>query len=166
MRLLISTILLILLSPLLLLSCRSQLVTQEDTSYTSNIDSTSQLSTLSMDRILSLFSSVTDLNLSGVTVDFYPPDSAHPDARASPKSISIDKADINNTSQSTQISSSETARDETVNLHHISSGESHQDTHKSNSTGVPTSFKILLPLFLVISCFVGYWFRHAPRPPG
>jgi len=51
---------------------------------------------VSVDDVLSVISASTDIDLSGVTVEFFPPDTAHPCIRAAPKSLKIESARAGN----------------------------------------------------------------------
>lgn len=160
----------ILLSFLLLYSsCNIQKETQVESSYTSNLDSSSQASTLSLSQIVSLLNTTTDIDITGITLEFFPPDSLHPDGRASPKKLSIDKADIKNTSESTEVATVETISAETENLHHDSSGDTKQDTHQHGTIGIPLSekiiFGVLLLIIIIFSVRKAYSMWYA-RPPS
>lgn len=70
----------------------------------------------STDEILSLLNSSTEFNISGITIDFFPPDSAHPDARAAPKSLKIDNAKAKNETNASKHEVSTSAEKDTVNV--------------------------------------------------
>lgn len=47
---------------------------------------------ISAEDALTLVSSSIDIDLAGITVEFFPPDTAHPEVRASPRLLTIDTA--------------------------------------------------------------------------
>ena len=70
-----------------LFSCRSSRQSVTDYADTTAVIIDEAVVTYSTDEILSLISSSCELDLSGITIEFFPPDSVHPDSRAAPKSI-------------------------------------------------------------------------------
>lgn len=69
------------------------------------------------------------LDISGLTIEFFPPDSAHPDARAAPKSITIKSAAANtNMADTTDISADIDLAEDCKSSRHEdnASSESHQ----------------------------------------
>lgn len=130
---------------------------------TSHIEGQIQASRASAATVLDILRSASDINLSGITVNFFPPDSLHPDIRAVPKSIHIDKANVKETSDAATLKSAEVNDDETVNLRADASTESKQestsDVNALSPPGYVLVFSILISIVLV-STFVYFKFFH------
>lgn len=73
-------------------SCRSQKQSTVEYADTTSVAAVSSVVKVSQDDILSIISATRELDLSGIRIDFFAPDSAHPDARAAPKSLTIESA--------------------------------------------------------------------------
>lgn len=73
-------------------SCRSHKQSTVEYADTVSVTATSDNNTTTTDNILSIFTQSGDLELSDVTLEFFPPDSLHPYQSTSPKSIVIGKA--------------------------------------------------------------------------
>lgn len=82
----------ILLSSAICSSCRTQNQSTVEYADTVSVTATSDNTTTTTDNILSIFTQSGELELSDVTLEFFPPDSLHPYPRPSPKSIAIGKA--------------------------------------------------------------------------
>lgn len=130
---------------------------------TSHIEGQIQASRDSAATVLDILRSASDINLSGITVNFFPPDSLHPDIRAVPKSIHIDKANVKETSDAATLKSAEVNDDENVNLRVDASTESKQestsDVNALSPPGYVLVFSILISIVLV-STFVYFKFFH------
>ena len=70
---------------LLFASCRSHKEVQREVLDTSRVEGQVQASSDSAATVLDLLRSASDIDLSGITVNFFPPDSLHPYIRAVPK---------------------------------------------------------------------------------
>lgn len=118
------------------------------------------------DDILSLLSASRELDLSGIKVEFFPPDSVHPDARAAPKSITIENAKAKETTEQTSHEQVTVDEQKTVNLSAQSSTDIAQDSQESCSTGprVPNLI-IILTVVMILAILLGYYFRHRRPPP-
>lgn len=90
MRLLIISFIVLLASAIC--SCRSERHVVTRTGELTTVETNQVKTAVCSDEILTLINSSTEIDLSGITVEFYPPDSAHPDARAAPRSIKIESA--------------------------------------------------------------------------
>lgn len=82
----------ILLSSAICSSCRTQKQSTVEYADTVSVTATSDNTATTTDNILSIFTQSGELELSDVTLEFFPPDSLHPYPRPSPKSIVIGKA--------------------------------------------------------------------------
>lgn len=148
---------------LLLASCRSHKEVQREVVEISRIEGQILASRDSAASVLDLLRSAADIDLSGITVDFFPPDTLHPDARAAPRSIHIDKAHVKEASDAVTLKSTEVVADETVNLHSDTSTElkqeSKSDVNALSPPGYVLVFSILIAILLV-STFVYFKFFH------
>lgn len=77
-------------------SCRSTRQTVTQTADSTAVAVSEVKASISAEDVLSSLTSSTDIDLAGITVEFYPPDTAHPDVRASPKSLKIESAKAKN----------------------------------------------------------------------
>lgn len=77
-------------------SCRSAKQTVKQTADSTSVAVSEVKASISTEGVLSSLASSTDIDLAGITVEFYPPDTAHPDVRASPKSLKIESAKARN----------------------------------------------------------------------
>ena len=101
---------------------------------------------LTNDDIISLITNTRELDLSGIRIEFYPPDSAKPDARASPRSVAIARARKKNSSlQAEEIHSSSCGK-KTVNQTAHSSADSTQRSRSEGSLAAPSGSLILLSI--------------------
>lgn len=148
---------------LLFASCRSHKEVQREVVDISHIEGQVHASRDSAATVLDLLRSASDINLSGITVNFFPPDSLLPDIRAVPKSIHIDKANVKETSDAATLKSTEVNDDESVNLRVDTSTESKQestsDVNALSPPGYVLVFSILISIVLV-STFVYFKFFH------
>lgn len=143
-----------------LCSCRSS--RQSVTEYA---DSTSVVAdevkdSVAMNDILSLISASRELDLSGIKVEFYPPDSVHPDSRAAPKTLTIENAKAKESSEQATHETAAVSEQKTVNLSAHTSSALQQDSRSNNDLLLPADWVIffsilgvilLLTIFLIIS---------------
>lgn len=94
-------ILLIILLISTICSCRTSKHSAVGYSDTTSVSAAETVSALSTDEILSLVDASRELELSGVKVEFFPPDSARPDSRPAPKSLTIEAAKAKETTEQT-----------------------------------------------------------------
>lgn len=142
-------------------SCRSSKQSTVQYSDTSSVSATETVSTLSKDEIISLISASRELELSGIKVEFFPPDSAHPDSRAAPKSLSITAAKAK---ESTQQTSNETAtvdEQKTVNLSARSAASLQRDTQNDTDILRPPDWMLLCSIIsAIIILFLIFLIKH------
>lgn len=143
-----------------LCSCRSS--RQSVTEYA---DSTSVVAdevkgSVAMIDILSLISASRELDLSGIKVEFYPPDSVHPDSRAAPRSLTIENAKAKESSEQATHETAAVSEQKTVNLSAHTSSALQQDSRSDNDLLRPADWVIffsilgvilLMTIFLIIS---------------
>lgn len=113
-----------------------------------------------MNDILSLISASRELDLSGIKVEFYPPDSVHPDSRAAPKTLTIENAKAKESSEQATHETAAVSEQKTVNLSAHTSSALQQDSRRDNDLLRPADWVIffsilcvilLLTIFLIIS---------------
>ncbi len=120
---------------------------------------------MSSEEILSLLNSSTDIELSGITVEFFPPDTAHPDARAAPKSLKIDNAKARNETNASNHEVSSAAEQDTVNVSISKSSASAQTTKSDTKILSPLDWVVLstIPIafiLLIIAIFITFKKTH------
>lgn len=132
-------------------SCRSA-----KQSFSQSADSTAVVASevkasMSAEEILSLVKSSADIHLSGITVEFFPPDTAHPDARAAPKSLKIDNAKANRKSDASTHKVAASVEKDTVNVNLSESSASAQSTRSDTKILSPTEwvFLSILPIAVI-----------------
>lgn len=131
-------------------SCRSSKQSAIKSSDTTSVFVAESVSTLSTDEILSIFTGSRELDLSGIKVEFFPPDSTHPDSRASPKSFTIETISAKeSTEQATQ---EKAAVDEkkSENLSAQNSSSLQQDTQCDNDFMQRPNWVIFISIFAAI----------------
>lgn len=143
-----------------LCSCRSsrQSVTEYADSTSVVVDEVKD--SVAMNDILSLISASRELDLSGIKVEFYPPDSVHPDSRAAPKTLTIENAKAKESSEQATHETAAVSEQKTVNLSAHTSSALQQDSRRDNDLLRPADWVIffsilgvilLLTIFLIIS---------------
>lgn len=135
-------------------SCRSS--RQSATEYVDTSDVVVDIAgeTLTNDEILSLITASRELDLSGIKVEFFPPDSAHPSSRAAPKSIEIESAKAKESSEQSTHEQMSVDEQKTVNLSAQSSKALQQDTHSDNDLLRPADWVVffsILGAILILS---------------
>lgn len=133
-----------------LCSCRSSRQSVTDYADTSSTVVDEVIESHTTDEILSLLSASRELDLSGIKVEFFPPDSVHPDSRAAPKSLTIETAKAK---ESTEKSSHEQAtvdKQKTVNLSAQSSAEISKDTRTDNDILRPADWVVFFSILSAI----------------
>lgn len=150
-------ILLTILLTLAICSCRTS--RQSATEYVDNSDVVvdSSSATLTNDDILSLIIASRELDLSGIKVEFFPPDSVHPASRAAPKSLEIESAKAKESTEQATHEKSSVDEQKTVNLQAQSSKALQQDTHSDNDFLRPADWMVffsilgaIIILFLIL----------------
>lgn len=153
---------LILLSVLLtsaIYSCRSAKQTATEYSDTTSVSVLKYHGKLTNNDVLSLFSSTHELDLSGVRLEFFPPDSAHPDARAAPKALTIESAKAKDTSEQATQESTNVDEQKTVNLSAQSSASMQQKTRGETDIFRPPKGLCLMLALLAIG-FIFFFIKR------
>lgn len=127
-------------------SCRSS--RQSATEYVGASDVVVDFAgeTLTNDEILSLITSSREFDLSGIKVEFFPPDSAHPSSRAAPKSIEIESAKAKESSEQSTHEQMLVDEQKTVNLSAQSSKALQQNTRSNNDLLRPADWVVLFSI--------------------
>lgn len=163
MKRFLPVIFLIILLTSAICSCRSSKQSTVEYSDTTSVSAAGSVYTLSKDEILSLISASRELNLSGIKVEFFPPDSVHPNSRAAPKSLTIENAKAK---ESTEQATHETAavdEQKTVNLSAQSAASLQQDTQSDNDFLRPADWVIfvsVLAAILIVVFSVIFTIKH------
>lgn len=144
MRPLILSLLLLLLSAIC--SCRTTRQSVSESADSTMVEISETRTSLSTDEILSLINSSRELDLSGITVEFFPPDSAHPAARAAPKSLTIENAKAKEQSNAATHQVATIEENDTVNVNLAQSSAQAESTR--------SDAKILSPLDWVVTAAV------------
>lgn len=145
---------LILLSVLLtsaIYSCRSAKQTATVYSDTTSVSVLKYHGKLTNNDVLSLFSSTHELDLSGIRLEFFPPDSAHPDARAAPKALTIESVKAKDTSEQATQESTNVDEQKTVNLSAQSSASMQQKTQSETDIFRPPKWLCFILLLLAVA---------------
>lgn len=153
MKRFLSVIFLTILLTSAICSCRSSKQSYVQYSDTTSVSAAESVATLSKDEILSLISASRELDLSGIKVEYFPPDSIHPDSRAAPKSLTIAAAKAK---ESTEQATHETAavdEQKTVNLSARSSASGQQDMKRDKDIMRPPDWVIGLTALLLLISF-------------
>lgn len=127
-------------------SCRSSRQSATEYVDTSDVVVDSSGQSLTNDDILSLIIASRELDLSGIKVEFFPPDSAHPASRAAPKSIEIESAKAKESIEEATHELSSVDEQKTVNLSAQSSKALQQDTHSDNDLLRPADWVVFLSI--------------------
>lgn len=144
-------------------SCRSSKQSTVQYSDTTSVSAAGSVSTLSKDEIISLISASRELDLSGIKVEFFHPDSVHPDSRDAPKSLTIETAKAK---ESTEQITKETAtvdEQKTVNLSAQSAASTQQDTQSDNDFLRPADWVIfvsVLGAILIVIFSIIFTIKH------
>ena len=133
-------------------SCRSTRQTFTQSADSTAINVTEVKASMSAEEILSLINSSTDIDLSGITVEFFPPNSAHPDARAAPKSLKINNAKAKNQTNASKHEVASVAEQDTVNVSISQSSAMAQSTRSDTKILSPLDWVILstIPIAIIL----------------
>lgn len=132
-------------------SCRSSKQTALQTADSTAIDVSEVKASISAEEVLTLINTSTDIDLEGITVEFYPPDTAHPDARAAPKSLNIASARARNDTQAAQHEAAAAIEKDTVNVSIERATEQTQHTRADNDILYPSDWVIIFSLLGAIA---------------
>lgn len=150
MKRFLSLISLVLLLASAICSCRSSKQSTVEYSDTTSVSVTGSVSTLSKDEILSLISASREMLLSGVKVEFFPPDLAHPDARAAPKSLTIDTAKAKESTEQATHETADVDEQTTANLSAQSAASLQQDNQSDTDILHPPDWVLLFSILSAI----------------
>ena len=163
MKRLLSIIFLTFLLTSAICSCRSSKQSKVEYADTTSVFASESVSKTSDAEILSLFSASRELDLTGITVEFFPPDTAHPDARAAPKSLTIETAKAKESTGQATKKTAAVDEQKTVNLSAQSAVSLRQDTQSYNYLLRPSDWVIFVSLLCAIIIAIIYLiikFRH------
>lgn len=163
MKRFLSEIFLTILLTCAICSCRSSKQSTVQYSDTTSVTAAGSVSTLSKDEILSLISASRELDLSGIKVEFFPPDSVHPDSRAAPKSLTIESAKAKESTEQTTKETAAVDEQKTVNLSAQSAASLQQDTQSDNDFLRPADWVIfvsVLGAILIVIFSVIFTIKH------
>ena len=133
-----------------LFSCRSSKQSVSEYSDTTSVVVAETSEKLSHDDFVSLINASRELDLSGITVEFFPPDSIHPNPRAAPKSIRIESAKSKETKDVAEVAASTVDEQKTVNLSAQSSETRQQKNVSETEAYNPVSRIVRLAAFIGI----------------
>jgi len=133
-----------------LFSCRSSRQSVTDYADTTAVVIDEAVVTYSTDEILSLISSSCELDLSGITIEFFPPDSVHPGSRAAPKSIKIENAKAKETTQQATHEQASVDEQKTVNLSAQSTTSVAENTRTDNDILNPADWVVFFSILSAI----------------
>lgn len=134
-------------------SCRSSRQSVTDYADTASVVIDEVKASHASDDILSLLSSSRELDLSGITIEFFPPDSAHPDSRAAPRTLSIENAKSKETTVNASHEQAAVDEQKTVNLQAQSSSDLKLDTRSNNDFLRPADWVIFFSMLASIIIF-------------
>lgn len=115
-------------------SCRSSKESEIQTTQKVEIVATDTTAVVSTHDIFSLMTATSDYELSDIRVEFFAPDSLHPEARAAPRTLSIGKASSKIDSEIITMVTDSSATSSAGTLNAISDQSSHrEDKHKADA---------------------------------
>lgn len=144
-----------------LFSCRTSRQSVSDYSDTTSVAVGVAESSHATDDILSVITASSELELSGITVEFFPPDTVRPDSRAAPKSIKIENAKAKESTEQATHEQATVDGQKTVNLSAQSSAAASENTRTDNDFLRPSDrvifFSILAAIIIIsLICFIKY----------
>lgn len=157
-------ILLAFLPALAIWSCRSSKQSATEVAASSDVVVSTSDKSLTNDDILSFVSTSRDLDLSGISVEYYPPDSIHPYARPSPKSIRIEQAKSKEAADESTLQRSSADERQNVSVASASAKSSRLDSRSSNDFLRPADwvlFCAILGAVVVGSILLYFKFRKS-----
>lgn len=155
MRRIIATILITILLTSAICSCRSSSQSSLQYADTTAVVATQSESALTSEEIISIITSSCELDIGGITVDFYPPDSVHPPARAAPKTLSIEKVTGRASQQNNTRAEAASQSASAASITALESESLQSDEHSDNeSCSTPSVIKDIL----IIAAFAAFIF--------
>lgn len=139
-------ILLTILLPCAICSCSSYRRAESEFRSTEDTALDITAERLTNDDIIKLITDTRELDLSGIRIEFYPPDSAKPNSRASPRSVVIENARKKESSLQTEEIHTSYSGKISQNLTAHSSEESKKHSRSEGSTIAPSGSIILLSI--------------------
>lgn len=133
-----------------LFSCRSSRQSVTDYADTAAVVVDVAENSHSTDDILSIISFSRELDLSGITVEFFPPDSVHPDSRAAPKSIKIENAKAKESTEQATHEQATVDEQKTENLSAQSSTAVAENTRTDNDLLRPADWVVFFSILTAI----------------
>ncbi len=109
-------------------SCQSSRHTTAQTRDLSTVKIAKVKASMTAEDVLTWLTTSTDIDLSGITVEFYAPDTANPGARASPKSLTIAEAKARRDTQAATYEHRTEACKDTVNVEARATHDAATDT--------------------------------------
>lgn len=135
-------------------SCRSSKQSVTEYADTASVVVDETHTKLANDDILTLISASRELDVSGIKVEFYPPDSVHPDARAAPKSMTIENAKAKESTEQATHEQATVDEQSTVNFSAQSSADIAKDSRTYNDILQPSDrmlfFSILSAIIITL----------------
>lgn len=131
-------------------SCRSSKQSVTEYSDTTSVVVSEVAEKLSNDDILSLIKASRELEVSGITVEFFPPDSLRPDSRAAPKSVKIESAKAKESADVTSVAASSVDEQKTVNLSAQSTTSVAENTRTDNDILNPADWVVFFSILSAI----------------
>lgn len=153
-------IILLLLLPALF-SCRTSRQSVSDYSDTASVAVGVVESSHATDDIISVITASRELELSGITVEFFSPDTVRPNSRAAPKSIKIENAKAKESTEQATHEQATVDGQKTVNLSAQSSAAASENTRTANDFLRPSDrvifFSVLAAIIIIsLICFIKY----------
>lgn len=153
-------ILLTFLLALAIWSCRTSKQSASEVVKSSDVVVSASDKSLTNDDILSFVSTSRDLDLSGISVEFFPPDSALPYARPSPKSIRVEQAKSKEAADESTLQRSSADERQDVSVASASAKSSRLDSRSSNDFLRPADWVQLAAILgAVIVCSILLYFK-------
>ena len=153
-------IFLLLLSFALWPSCRSSRQAAIERADTAAVTLRADCDEIRADDIVTYIAASRNLSLSNITVEFYPPDSAHPDACPAPSSIHIEAATASaSESQATQ-HTSDTSTHAAVNAASHSASASKEASRSDYKTSSPSDLAVALSILALIVLLILLLIKH------
>lgn len=131
-------------------SCRSAKQTVTQSVASAVVESNEVKASVSSEEIRSWFNSSSDIDLEGITVEFFPPDSAHYHTRAAPKAISIESAKAKSKTNAVKHEVAAVNESDSINLR-MEQDSSLEHTQRSNNDFIrPSDWVIIFSIFAAI----------------
>lgn len=135
-------------------SCRSSRQSNVAYTDTASVVSSATEGTHTAGDILSLLSVSREFDLSGIKIEFFPPDSAHPDSRAAPKSVTVETAKVKDTSEQAIHEQVDVDGQKTVNLSAQSHTGLEHDTKSDADFARPADWVLAVSIIGAIIIFI------------